>query len=162
VSVTAGLKLGIKTADFGSTPVSSRTGESAWDKLLIYEPGDGNGGTSDGLWHTESTSFTSGNWWLVDSTVGANTIASPIPLSAMVGNPLVVSGAKTLGQEYALITAAGARITSVEFGIGSGNPGGSVYVNQLKCSAYQGNALIEFGSIPLACDQNATPDVLVG
>ncbi len=51
-TVTASIKFGIKTADFASTGVLSRTGENAWDKIMIYEPG--NGGTSDAAWHTET------------------------------------------------------------------------------------------------------------
>ncbi len=147
-SITAALKIGIKTADYGSTPISARTGENAWDKLLIYEPGNLNGTTSDGNWHVESSTFTSGTWWLVDRTIGANTIGNPMTLSAMSTSGAVVSGAKTLAMEYALITAPGAHITSIQFGIGSGNANGNVYVNQLVTSFYRVGSTTTFGPPP--------------
>ena len=160
--MTPSLKFGIKTAEFGSTPVSSRTGENAWDKVLIYEPGNGNGGTPDGLWHTETINFTTGNWWFFDRKAGAGTISHFETLSAMAGDTFAFSGAKTVAQVYALITAPGARITSVQFGIGSANPGANVYVNQLQTSAYLGGQKITFGAPALACDQNVTNNVIFG
>jgi len=160
-SITAALKIGIKTADIGSAPISTRTGENAWDKLLIYEPGNLNGTASDGLWHVETTNWTTGTWWLVDRGVG-NTIGSPMTLSALSTSPLVVGAGKTLAMEYALITAPGARITSVQFGIGSGNALGSVYVNQFQSSAYLSNALVTFGSPTLGWDQNVTSNAIFG
>ena len=145
VSVTTSLKFGIKTADFGSTGVSSRTGENVWDKVLIYEPGNLNGGTSDALWHTETVDFTTGKWWFFDRTVGASIIGTPMTLSDMSTDLTPFSGAKTPADVYALITAAGAHITSVQFGIGSGNAGGSVYVNQLETNAYRSGMTTTFG-----------------
>lgn len=162
ISVTPSLKFGIKTAEFGSTPVSSRTGENVWDKVLIYEPGNLNGGTADGLWHTETISFTSGKWWFFDRTAGAGTIGTPMTLSAMSGNATTFSGAKTIGQVFALITAPGAHITSVQFGIGSGNAGGSVYVNQFATSAYLGGDTVRFGAPALLCDQDVTSAAIFG
>jgi hypothetical protein len=144
VSVTASLKFGIKTADFGSTGVSSRTGENVWDKVLIYEPGNLNGGTSDGLWHTETIDYTTGKWWFFDRTQSASTIGTPMTLSDMSTSPVVV-GTSTVAAIYAKIVAAGAHITSVQFGIGSGNAGGSVYVNQMETSVYRAGTTTTFG-----------------
>jgi HYR domain len=164
-SITTSLKFGIKTSEFPLAPISTRTGENAWDKLLIYEPGNGNGGTSDGLWHTETINFTTGKWWVVDrlANVG-NTIGNPMTLSAMVGSAALTGGSspKTVGTIYSLITAPGALITSVQFGIGSGNPGGNVYVNQLTTSAYRPGQITTFGTPSLLYDQNVTPDAIYG
>jgi HYR domain len=157
VSVTASLKFGIKTSDFGATGVSSRTGENVWDKVLIYEPGNGNGGTSDGLWHTETINYTTGKWWFFDRTVGASSQSWPMSLSDMSTSTQVFSGAKTLADVYALITAPGAKITSVQFGIGSFNGGGSVYVNQLETSVYLSGAKTTFGN-----SNFVTPDAIYG
>ena len=161
VSVTASLKFGIKTAEFGSTPVSPRTGENVLDKVLIYEPNNLNGGTADGLWHTETVTHTSGKWWFFDRTAGAGTIGTPLTLSDMATSAVIVSGAKTIADVYDLITAPGAIITSVQFGIGSGNAGGSVYVNQLETNVYRAGMLTTFGT-PSPYDQDVTPDAIFG
>jgi hypothetical protein len=146
VSVTASLKFGIKTADFGSTGVSSRTGENVWDKVLIYEPGNLNGGTSDSTWYTETIDYTTGVWWFFDRTAGASIIGTPMTLSAMSTSPTLVGGGpKTVADVYALITAPGALITSVQFGIGSGNAAGSVFVNQMETSVYRAGMTTTFG-----------------
>ena len=161
-SVTASLKFGVKTADFGATGVSGRTGENVWDKVMIYEPGNLNGGTSDGLWHTETIDFTTGRWWFFDRTVIGSTIGAPMTLSDMSTSGLVFSGTKTVADVYALITAPGAHITSVQFGIGSGNAGGSVYVNQLETNFYRPGARTTFGAGGLEYDQLVTNEAIFG
>lgn len=162
-TVTASFKLGFKTADFATTSVSSRTGENAWDKLLIYEPGNLNGGLSNGTWHQESVSYTSGLWWIVDRTEGAITIGSPMTLASMDGSAAPVGGGgKTVGDVFALLTAPGARLTSVQFGIGSGNAGGSVYVSELSTNFYRPGAQTTFGAPLLAYDQDATNEIIFG
>ena len=159
-TVTASLKFGIRTADFGSTGSSSRTGENVWDKVLIYEPGNLNGGTSDGSWQTETIDYTTGRWWFFDRTAGASIIGMPMTLSDMSTSTFVFDGgSKTVQDVYNLIM--GGVITSVQFGIGSGNAGGSVYVNQLECSAYRAGMTTTFGS-PSPYDQDITPDVIFG
>ncbi|MFO0873085.1 MAG: HYR domain-containing protein [Phycisphaerales bacterium] len=160
-AITASLKFGIKTAEFGSTPVSPRTGENVWDKVLIYEPGNGNGTLSDGVWHTETINYTTGKWWFFDRKAGAGTIGMPLTLSAMSTSAFVFSGSKTIKDVYDLITAPGAKITSVQFGIGSGNADGSVYVNQLDTNVYRSGMLTTFGT-GSPYDQNVTPDVIFG
>lgn len=161
-SITASLKFGIKTAEFGATGVSSRTGENAWDKVLIYEPGNGNGATSDGLWQTETIDHTTGKWWFFDRTAGASIIGAPMTLADMALSPVLVGGGpKTVADVYALITAPGAHITSVQFGIGSFNADGSIYVNQLETSVYRSGMTTTFGK-PSPFDQDVTPDAIFG
>ena len=162
-TVTASLKFGVKTADFGSTGVSGRTGENVWDKIMIYEPGQGNGVNSDGTWKTQTIDYTTGQWWFFDRTVGAATIGTPMTLSDMsTSATLVGGGPKTIADVYALITAPGAHITAVQFGIGSGNAGGSVYVNQLETNFYRAGSTTTFGSPMLECDQNVTNNAIFG
>jgi hypothetical protein len=162
-SVTASLKFGVKTADFGSTGVSTRTGENAWDKVMIYEPGNLNGGTADGLWHTETVDFTTGKWWFFDRTAGASIIGTPMTLADMSTSATVVgSGPNTVADVYALITAPGAIITSVQLGVGSGNANASVYVNQLETSFYRAGEVTTFGEPVLECDQDVTNNVIFG
>ncbi|MBL9149462.1 MAG: HYR domain-containing protein [Phycisphaerae bacterium] len=162
-SITASFKIGFKTSEFGSAPPTTRTGEGAWDKLLVYEPGNQNpdpSTLSDGLWHTENVTFTSGRWWIVDRTQPANTIATPMTLSSMAGSAQPI-GSKTVGQIWTLISSPSAKITTVQFGIGSGNANGSVYVNQLETSFYRVGDTTTFGPAN-PYNQNVTPDVIYG
>jgi|GEM_PF-811767 len=161
-AITTSLKFGIKTAEFGAAGVSSRTGENVWDKLLIFEPGNLNGGTSDALWHTETIDYTTGKWWFFDRVAIASIIGTPMTLSDMAVSPVLVGGGpKTVADVYALITAPGAHITSVQFGIGSYNAGGSVYANQLETSVYRAGMTTTFGQ-PSPYDQDVTPDAIFG
>ena len=161
-TVTAGFKLGVKTPEFGMAGVSPRTGENAWDKVLIYEPGNLNGGLADGTWQTETVDFTTGKWWFFDRVAGAGSIGMPMTLSDMSTSAAVYSGTKTLADVYALITAPGAHVTSVQFGIGSGNAGGSVHVNELETSFYRAGSTTTFGFEQLACDQDVTNAAIFG
>jgi parallel beta-helix repeat protein len=147
VSVTASVKFGIKTSEFGSTGISTRTGENAWDKVLIYEPGNLNGGLADGTWYTENVDYTTGKWWFFDRTVGAGSIGTPLTLSDMSTSAVMVGG-RPISTVFALISDPGAIITSVQFGIGSGNAGGSVYVNELTTNFYRSGDKTTFGPIP--------------
>jgi len=143
-TVTASFKIGFKTAEFVSTSTSSRTGENAWDKLLIYEPGNGNGGASNGTWITENITWSSGSWWLVDRTNGANSMANDMTLEAMSTSNLMVGG-RELHAIFAVLTAPGSHITTVQFGVGSFNQGADVWVNQLETSFYRPGDRTTFG-----------------
>ena len=144
-TVTASVKFGVKTSEFSSTGMSSRTGENAWDKVLIYEPGNLNGGTSDGTWQTEVVDYNNGQWWFFDRTNIAGSIGTPLTLADMSTSSVMVGG-RTISDVYDLITDAGAIITSVQVGIGSGNAGGSVYVNQLETNFYRSGSITTFGA----------------
>jgi hypothetical protein len=161
-SITASFKIGFQTTEFGSALPTTRTGEAAWDKLLVYEPGNGNGAVSDGSWQTENVTFTSGKWWIVDrSQVSVvTTIGTPMELSSMAGSAQAI-GTKTVGDIWTLISSSSAKITSVQFGIGSGNANGSVYVNQLETSFYRVGDTTTFGPAN-PYNQNVTPDVIFG
>lgn len=143
-TVTASFKIGFKTSEFASTTPSTRTGENAWDKLLIYEPGNGNGGTSNGTWFTENITYSSGNWWLVDRTNGVNSQANDMTLEAMSTSSVMI-GARELQTVFALIADPGTQITTVQFGVGSVNQGASVWVNQLETSFYRPGDRTTFG-----------------
>jgi len=162
-TVTASLKFGVKTADFASTGVSPRTGENVWDKIMIFEPGQGNSVNSDGTWKTHTIDYTNGKWWFFDRTAVAATIGTPMTLSDMsTSATLVGAGPKTIADVYALITAPGAHVTCVQFGIGSGNAGGNVYVNQLATNFYRAGSTTTFGASALICDQNVTNNAIFG
>ncbi len=148
-SITASLKIGFKTSEFGGTAASSRTGENVWDKLLVYEPGNGNGGVSDGSWKTETIAFDSGKWWIVDRTNGVNSMAHEMTLSDMANETTIMIGSRTIQDVFNLLVAAGSHITTLQFGIGSYNAGGSVYVNQLVTSFYRAGDRTAFGGLPV-------------
>jgi hypothetical protein len=145
-SVTAALKIGIKTSEHATTPVSSRVGENAWDKLLVYEPGNGNGGVSDGTWRSELITFSSGTWWIVDRTSSVTSMANDMTLEDMSNETTILIGSRTIQTVFNLMTAPGSHITSIQLGIGSYNAGGSVYVNQLETSFYRPGDRTTFGS----------------
>lgn len=153
-TVTTSFKLGIKTSEFGSAGVSSRTGENVWDKVLIYEPGQGNGINSDGLWKTETIDYTTGKWWFFDRITFGASIGTPLTLSDMSTSTIMVGG-RTIASVFALMTAPGAHITSVQFGIGSSNAGGSVYVNQLETNFYRPGDTTVFGPVPTVLNVNS-------
>jgi hypothetical protein len=142
--VTASLKFGIKTSEFGSAGVSGRTGENVWDKVLIYEPGQGNGNNSDGAWDTETITYMSGRWWFFDRVNIAASIGTPLTLADMSTSGIMVGG-RPISVIFALISDPGAIITSVQFGVGSGNAGANVYVNQLETNFYRAGDITTFG-----------------
>ncbi len=142
---SASFKIGFKTSEFGSAPVSSRTGENVWDKLLIFEPNNLGGHPSNGTWWHEQVSRTSGTWWLFDRVRGYGgqpqyTLAA---MEASTDNYNGNGAYPTYGQMYDLMT--GGIITTVQFGIGSGNAGANVYVNQVETSFYRPGDVTTFG-----------------
>ena len=105
-------RLGIDTTD--SNPGSSRPGEAAFDKFLVYEPYDNpnSGDPGAGVWKTQSFDLNNGDWWLVDRTLGnaqVNTPHNSLTLQGWLNDP-------TYG---ALLTNG--TIVSTQIGQGSGN-----------------------------------------
>lgn len=150
--ITGAFKLGFITTEYPGADMSSRTGEDAWDKLLIYEPSNGNGGSADGTWQTESVNFNTGMWWIVDrASAIATTQGNPLTLAEMNGS-MVAIGARTVADVWAVLTDSDpgeeAILTSIQFGIGSNNPGGSVYLNQIETSFYRKGMVTTFGNDP--------------
>jgi len=150
INYGAALKIGIKTGEFGLAGVSLRTGENSWDKLLVYEPYR-NLSYANGTWKTETVSFTTGKWWIVDRTGGGNSQNTPLELSAMASSGTLTQNTgspRTIASLWAAITAPGAHITNIQFGIGSGNGGANVYVNQFAASFYRAGDVTTFGPPP--------------
>jgi len=146
-TVSASFKLGIRTSESASS--SPRTGENVWDKVLIYEPGDGNGNTSDGAtWYQESITSTQGKWWFFDRTNFESSQSYNMTLDDMRTSSQSI-GSRTIADVAALINDPSAVITSIQFGIGSNNPGGNVFVNQLETSFYSSGNVVTFGTLPV-------------
>lgn len=151
-AITGALKLGFRTSEYPGADLSPRTGEDAWDKLLVYEPSNGNGASADGTWQSETVLWSTGKWWIVDRAGGiASTQSNPLTLSEMAGSGVSIGG-RTVGDVWNLLVDADAGeeavLTSIQFGIGSNNPGGSVYVNQLETSFYRKGMVTTFGFDP--------------
>lgn len=161
--VTTALKIGIKTDEFAALGSSSRTGENVWDKLLVYEPSNGNGGVANGTWTTETVDRDNGSWWMFDRVRGFSGTAQSNPLSIadISTSGLIYSGADTFSDIYDLIVDPDSIITSIQFGIGSGNANGNVFVNQLETSFYRSGDTTTFGLAPLAEGVVPEPSTLV-
>lgn len=159
-TVTPKVAFGVKTSEFPLAPTSSRTGQNAWDKLVIYEPSK-NGQSADGLWHTESVNFNTGNWWVFDRVSGASSAGNPMTLAAMSTSSVILTGTTTLQDVYNLLTATGAHVTSVIIGIGPAAANGSAYVSQLKTNFYRAGSVTTFGQQAALCDQDVTNEVII-
>ncbi len=132
---TSPLKIGIQTSDYGSTGNSTRTGENNWDKLLVQVPTE----TAD-TWLTQTISWTTGLWFIVDRTTGTNSSATPLTLEEMYN-------ANTLGFETK-IDQSSAKIVSLEFGLGSGQRNANNYISYLQTSIYNGGDRVTFAAVP--------------
>jgi hypothetical protein len=142
-AITTSFKLGVQTADFGSVSVSSRTGENSWDKVLVYEPGQGNLKFSDGTWQTEVIDFNNGKWWVFDRNQFVSSIGTPMTLAEME-NSNTMLGTKTMAQIFDLISDGSAIVSSAQFGVGSGNALADVYVNEITANFMNGGDTIAF------------------
>jgi hypothetical protein len=119
------IKLGIDTSEAnGTSALSVDRGEDAFDKILVFEPYF-NGATLDDTWIDEIITPTDGQWWLVN--LNSN---SSLP-------PGGAADLRTLDQwasDFAAAGLGGATVSSLQLGIGSGNPAQESYVDYLTYS----------------------------
>jgi len=134
----------VKTSEFGLLAPATRTGENAWDKLLVYEPyqqGPLHYADGPGRPNRRLDQPASGGWW---TGSGATACPNPMTLSAMPTSGYLVGG-RPISTIFALMQAG--YITTIQFGVGSNNPGANVYVNELTASFYRRETGTTFGSI---------------
>jgi hypothetical protein len=116
------IKLGINTTEANSSSdLSIDRGEDSFDKILVYEPYF-NGPQMDDTWTPVVITPSTGRWWLVNLDPG-----SALP-------PGGVGDLRTLDQwviDFAAAGLAGATMTSLQIGVGSGNPAQESYVDYL-------------------------------
>jgi len=116
------IKIGIDTTDSNSmSNISVDRGEDGFDKILVYEPYF-NGPKIDDVWTPEIITPTDGLWWLVNLD----------PASGLL--PGGVGDLRTLDQwaiEFTAAGLAGATMTSLQVGVGAGNPAKESYVDFL-------------------------------
>jgi hypothetical protein len=116
------LKLGIDTSEVNPAgPSAEDKYETTFDKILVYEPYHQQV-TLDDTWTTEMISPTEGRWWLVNLTLGG------------VLPPTNQADLRTLQQWQTEFSDAGesGMITSLQLGVGSGNPNLDSYVDYLS------------------------------
>ena len=153
----AAFKLGFKTSEFGGCGNSSRTGEDVWDKIIVYEPYQ-NGHSPQNTayvdtWVTETMDWDNGNFWCFDRATLTSSQGNPQPFAVMYSDNIKSFQTATCGTDSIL--------TSVQFGIGSGNENTTSYVNEFQTSVYLSNTLIQFGSAGASCPGDCNGDGVV-
>ncbi|MFA9478940.1 PEP-CTERM sorting domain-containing protein [Phycisphaerales bacterium AB-hyl4] len=135
-----GFKIGLQTADFGTTGSSSRIGENDWDKVLIYEPYDNpsGGNPPTGQWITQTLDAETGTWWMFDRTT-LTTVNAP-------HNSLTL--AEWMDDEEWGTLLTGATIVDIQLGVGSGNADVDSYVDYLSVSFDGGVMSTTYNFIP--------------
>jgi hypothetical protein len=119
------LKLIIDTSEANPAgPSAEDKYETVGDKILVYEPYLQAGTIQDGTWETEAINLTGGRFWLVNLTVGG------------VLPPTNQADLRTLQEWQTEFSGTGESglITSLQLGVGSGNPSLDSYVDYLAFS----------------------------
>lgn len=136
---TLGFKLGIQSANFGSAPGQSqngftaqRSGESAWDLVLVHVPA-----ASDNVWSTVSVDHDSGTWNLFRQ---AGNAYYPAP-DAMAKTLDDWATDPTFGPA---LFGPGATVTSIQFGLGSSQRQSIAYVDYLQTNLLNGGDTVNF------------------
>ena len=138
-SRTVAFKIGIQSTEWGTGAgesqnafTATRSGESAWDLVLVEADA-----ASDNAWSTVNLDPNTGTWLLFRQS--GNSFFSVAP-----------SGAKTLAEwatdpDYgSLLFGTGAKVSSVQFGLGSGQKASIAYVDYLQTTLLDGNQIIDF------------------
>ena len=145
---TLAFKLGIQSTAWGTGIgqsqngfTAARSGESAWDLVLVHVPfvavPDNN------TWRNVSLDHDSGDWTLFRQAGNGN-------LSAPPANPFAQS-LDLWAQDATwgpLLFGAGAKVTSVQFGLGSSQPVALGLVDYLQTSLLNGGDVIDFAAVP--------------
>jgi hypothetical protein len=145
---TLAFKIGIQSSAYGTGAGESqnsftagRSGESVWDLVLVHVPA-----SVMGVWATVNVDHDSGDWTLFRQAGNAflpappaNPFAQSLDLWALdpVWGPLLFGG--------------DAKVSSIQFGLGSGQPGGLGYVDYLQTSLLNGGDVVNFaapGAVP--------------
>jgi hypothetical protein len=144
-SRTLAFKIGIQSTSYGTGAGQSqngfnalRSGESVWDLVLVHT-----GAGSDNVWSTESVDHDTGGWNLFRQ---AGNAFFPVPTA----NPDPNAPTMTL-DDWAndstfgpLLFGTGAKVSSVQFGLGSGQRDSISYVDYLQTSILNDGGVINF------------------
>lgn len=137
-------KIGIQSTEWATSQIGytpTRSGEAAWDLILVFDPADpGNlpgNTTTNGAIVSSTINNTTGLFYLFDQS-GNSHFTPP----GFTGKTLAAWQADaTWGPR---LFGAGAKITSTQFGLGSGNPGASGVLDQASVSYMNGGKRIDF------------------
>ena len=138
---TLAFKLGIQSTDWGFGAgqsqngfTATRSGESEWDLVLVHIPT-----VVNNVWTTISLNQSTGNWVLFDQAGnpfftppgggGANQTLDAWAMDAVWGRRLF---------------GAGARVTSIQFGLGSFQPIAIGFVDYLQTNLLNGGDVVDF------------------
>ncbi|MCC7083379.1 MAG: hypothetical protein IT427_00050 [Pirellulales bacterium] len=128
-------KIGIQSKSWASSQASftaTRSGESVWDLVLVHVPA-----SSDNMWSTVSLDHDSGTWALyrqAGNSYFTAPIASPQTLDAWASDP-------NYGD---LLFDSSAKITSVQFGLGSSQRNSISYLDYVQTNLLNGGDVIDF------------------
>ncbi|MEQ1826796.1 MAG: right-handed parallel beta-helix repeat-containing protein, partial [Pirellula sp.] len=135
---TVGFKIGLQSSEWSlsqSVFTATRSGESAWDLVLVHVPA-----TSDNAWSTVTLNKDTGTWSLFRQAGNTYFPAPPAAQTLTNWQADPVWGPRLFG--------AGAKVTSVQFGLGSGQRDSIGFVDYLTTSLLNGGDRIDFGGGP--------------
>lgn len=163
VDITPGLgfKVGVQTTAFADSQnafTASRTGESTWDLLLVYDPT--NNGNSAGTRPTQSVIDLNTGVFNLFAQIGndywadeAGEAADRLGVNAQNSRTL----AEWLEDEFWGDILADALITNAQFGMGSGNAGAQTTLDWAQISFLNGGEPIHFVDAVRYTGDGATP-----
>ena len=141
---TLAFKLGIQSTAWGTGTgqsqsgfTATRSGESIWDLVLVHVPA-----TSDLTWSTVNVDHDTGTWNLFRQ---AGNVFFPAPSTT----------AQTLDQWAAdstfgsLLFGSGAKVTSIQFGLGSSQRQSIAYLDYLQTNLLNGGDVVNFVAAPV-------------
>ena len=144
---TLAFKIGIQSTDWGTDPGESqngftalRSGEPVWDLVLVHVPT-----VVNNTWTNISLDHDSGAWTLFRQA--GNTFFPAPPANPFAQSLDDWAGDATWGP---LLFGLGAKVSSIQFGLGSGQPIAIGYVDYLQTSLLNGGDPINFVPEPSA------------
>lgn len=149
---TLAFKLGIQSTAYGTGPGQSqngfnavRSGESAWDLVLVHVPT-----VVNNTWTTVNLDEDTGDWTLFRQA--GNTFHPAPPANPFAQSLDAWAQDATWGP---LLFGVGAKVSSIQFGLGSGQPIALGLVDYLQTTILNGGDIVDFvpepGCLSLLC-----------
>jgi hypothetical protein len=139
-SRTLAFKLGIQSTAWAASQsafTAQRSGESAWDLVLVEAQTP-----SDGVWSTVSLDHTNGTWLLFRQSGNGFFSVTPDPTAKTLD---AWAADATYGS---LLFGAGAKVSSIQFGLGSSQKSSIAYVDYLQTNLLNGGDVVDFTVVP--------------
>lgn len=142
---TLAFKLGIQSTAWGTGAgesqngfTATRSGESAWDLVLVHVPTS----SSDYAWSTVNLDHDTGTWSLYRQA--GNGFFSTAPDAT----PKTLDDWLTDATYGSLLFGTGAKVTSIQFGLGSSQRNSISYVDYLQTNLLNGGGVVDFQAVP--------------